>query len=109
MDTYSLLFDELSRIQKESTVSMHFKKIQVDWRRRVKRPDIQPSLIDETFVESVLALRLQGNSYSKIASKLNREGSRAIRGGRWYGPALNIFMKNKCCEFLCEWPKQLPK
>lgn len=56
--------------------------------------------IPESFIEDVLEMRLRGESYAKIASKLNRRGIRSKTGGRWYGASLNRYMQIRCCELL---------
>lgn len=107
MNPSSVLFHELSRVQTAVRASHRHQINQSKFHRKIEKRDVQPNIIGETFIETILTMRLHGNSYSKIASKLNREGCRALRGGRWYGAALYSLMRDRCCEFLCEWPKQI--
>ncbi|RJF92512.1 recombinase family protein [Noviherbaspirillum saxi] len=104
MKTESHLHDELNRLQSAMRTSSGRIR-RYDPSRTVGVVSVPQRLKDETFVESVLAMRLQGESYTKIAWKLNREGIGSPTGGRWYCASLHRYMRRRCCEYFCEWPK----
>lgn len=57
--------------------------------------------IPDSFLEEVLDMRLRGDSYAKIANRLNRSGIKAVHGGRWYLSSLSQYMQRRCCVLMC--------
>lgn len=101
----SLLYDELKRMQSATIISSR------PWTQRYVAmtsgitSGLPNRLREEAFVEYILQMRLEGSSYIKIASKLNHAGIGSPSGGRWYSASLYKYMRERCCEFLCQWPR----
>lgn len=109
MNANCTLFFELSRIQAANSGSTPIKYHQGDFLRTVAGKTFQTATNDEVSIEALLEMRACGVSYYKIASRLNHMGIGALRGGQWYGATIYTYMRDRCCELLCEWPKQVSK
>lgn len=104
MSSKTILYDQLSRLQAAIKTQAPLAYARSTERRR-HAPAGSVQSVADNFLEDVLMRRTRGETYAEIAYKLNKDGVKALKGGRWYNASLSKYMKSKCCEFMCVWPQ----
>lgn len=98
MNKNRILFNELLRMLAAKNSVTAVDPIRYNSPRYTNFKVMKESGVHEISMEMILEMRMQGASYYKIASRINKLGISTRNGAQWYGATIFTYVRNRYCE-----------